>query len=150
MKEYKTPAQTYEIVKRKTNVPKAQIKSSKDASDYIRKYLYNSDLEVYESFYLLLLNSRNIITGFVKISQGGIRTTIIDIQLISKYVVNELAPQIIVAHNHPSGNANPSESDKESTKRIKQAMDIFNVNLLDHLIITADDYFSFADNGILN
>lgn len=150
MKEYKKKAETYSIKKNKTDIPSVKIKSSKDAYDYIKKYLYDDSIDIYESFYLLLLNRANNITGFVKISQGGLSGTIVDIKLICRYVIEELSNAVIIAHNHPSGNEKPSKSDIEVTKKIEKALEFIDTRLLDHLIITSENgHYSFADEGII-
>ena len=85
----------------------------------------------------------------MKLSQGGISGTVIDVRLILKKAVECLASGIILCHNHPSGNLNPSEADTKITKKIREAGTYLDVQLLDHLIISEKDYYSFADNGLL-
>lgn len=85
----------------------------------------------------------------MKLSQGGISGTVTDVRLVMKKAIENLASGIIVCHNHPSGNHNPSESDARITQKIKEAGNIMDIQLLDHLIISEKDYYSFADNGLL-
>ena len=73
----------------------------------------------------------------------------IDIKLVSKYAIESLCSGVIVAHNHPSGNTNPSNEDILITNKIKQALNIFDIQLMDHIILTEDSYYSFADEGII-
>jgi len=134
----------YELKKIQTDFPKVKITNSKISADFIKQF-YNNDIEIFESFFVLLLNQANLTIGYAKISQGGITGTVADVRLIAKYTVDSLATQVIVAHNHPTGNLLPSHADIEITKKIKQTLNIFDVNLLDHLILTADSYYSFAD-----
>jgi DNA repair protein RadC len=138
----------YELKKNQTDFQKKKITSSTLSNEFIRQF-YLDDIEIYESFFLLLLNNQNQTIGYAKISQGGITGTVVDVRIVAKYVVDSLATGIILAHNHPSGTLSPSEADKQITEKIKQAMYFFDVKVLDHIILTADSYFSFADNNIL-
>jgi DNA repair protein RadC len=123
-----------------------QIKSSRDVADIFQPVL--SDL-VYEEFWILFLNRSNRVINRMKMSQGGVSGTVTDVRMIMKRAVENLASGIIVCHNHPSGNLNPSESDNRITQKIKGAGDLLDIQLLDHIIITEKDYFSFADNGLI-
>lgn len=136
----------YELKKSFANFERKSIKQSSDAAAYIRQF-YFDDLEIFESSFILLLNRANITIGYVKLSQGGISGTIMDIKLICKYAVDALASSVIIAHNHPSGNLNPSNADIEITNKIKAALNIVDSQLIEHIILTAEGYYSFADNG---
>ena len=138
----------YSIKKNQSEFPRQKISSSKDAEQFIRQF-YGDDLEVYESFFLLLLNQANETVGYAKISQGGIAGTIVDVKIIAKYVVDTLSQAVVLAHNHPSGNIRPSQADETITTRIKATLNLFDCKVLDHIILTADNYFSFQDNGII-
>jgi DNA repair protein RadC len=85
----------------------------------------------------------------MKLSQGGVSGTVTDIRIIMKKAIEYLSSGIIVCHNHPSGNLRPSESDTKITRKIKEAGSLMDIQLLDHLIISDKDYFSFADNGLI-
>jgi DNA repair protein RadC len=124
----------------------SQIKCSGDVAEIFRPLL--SDL-AHEEFWILFLNRSNRVINRIKISQGGISGTVTDVRIIMKKAVECLASGIIVCHNHPSGNINPSESDSKITQKIKEAGNLMDIQLLDHLIISGSDYFSFADNGLL-
>jgi len=127
-----------------------QIKSSKDAYDIFIGDWDLSTIEHHESFKLLLLNRANKVLGVANISQGGTNGTVTDVKIILQYAIKSNASGIIVCHNHPSGNMNPSESDSKITQKIKEAGNLVDVQLLDHLIITTDgEYFSYADQGLL-
>lgn len=130
------------------NFKSTQIKYSGDAVQFIRQ-LYSDDILIYETAYLILLNSGNYVVGWVKLSQGGIGGTIIDNQLACIYMVKSLAKKAILVHNHPSGNTNPSLQDKQTTENLNKAFNLFNSYLLDSIILTEDSYYSFADNGLL-
>jgi DNA repair protein RadC len=103
----------------------------------------------HEEFWILLVNRSNKVIRKEKISQGGYSGTVTDVRIIMKLAVDARASGIIVVHNHPSGNLTPSESDTRITQKIKEAGNLMDVQLLDHLIIAEKDYYSFADNGIL-
>ena len=123
-----------------------QIRSSKDVKDLLLPYFI--DL-AHEEFFCLFLNRANKVIKIEQISKGGISGTVTDVRIILKNAILCTASGLIVAHNHPSGNLNPSESDTKITQKIKEAGNIMDIQLLDHLIIANDDYFSYADNGLL-
>jgi DNA repair protein RadC len=123
-----------------------QIKCSKDVADIFQPIL--SDLS-HEEFWILFLNRSNKVINRMKLSQGGISGTVTDVRIVMKKAIEYLASGIIVCHNHPSGNLNPSESDTKITQKIKEAGNLMDIQLLDHLIISDKDYYSFADNGVL-
>lgn len=120
--------------------------SSRNAYDYL-KPIYEHDVNLFESSVILLLNRKNAIVGWYKLSVGGTSGTVIDVKIICKIAIDCLASSIILSHNHPSGNLNPSRSDKDITMKVKNALALFDISLLDHLIITEDSYRSFADEG---
>jgi len=107
------------------------------------------DLE-HEEFWLLMLNRANRVLGRYKVSQGGLSGTVIDTRIILKKALDNLASSIIVCHNHPSGNKQPSDADLKITEKLKKAAEILEIKLLDHVIIADKSYFSFADEGLIN
>jgi DNA repair protein RadC len=123
-----------------------QIKCSKDVFDLLSPLL--SDLP-HEEFWILFLNRSNKVLNRMKLSQGGISGTVTDVRIVMKKAIEYLASGIIVCHNHPSGNLTPSESDTKITQKIKEAGNLMDIQLLDHLIISDKEYYSFADNGVL-
>ncbi len=123
-----------------------QIKCSKDVADIFQPLL--GDLP-HEEFWILFLNRSNKVIGRMKLSQGGVSGTVTDVRMVMKRAIECLASGIIVCHNHPSGNLNPSESDSKITMKIKDAGNLMDIQLLDHLIITDREYYSFADNGLI-
>lgn len=148
MQGYKTKIPEFQLKKISTDILKEKIIDSQSSARYARQF-YFDDLTIYESCFIILMNRNNNTIGYVKISQGGIAGTIVDVKLIAKYALESLASTVIVVHNHPTGNLNPSEADKRLTKSLKDVLKICEVDLLDHIILTEDNYFSFADNGIL-
>jgi DNA repair protein RadC len=107
------------------------------------------DLE-HEEFWLLMLNRANRVLGRYKVSQGGLSGTVIDTRIILKKALDNLASSIIICHNHPSGNKQPSDSDVKITEKLKKAAEMLEIKLLDHVIIADKSYFSFADEGLIN
>ena len=144
----KVGVKMYELKKIQTNFQKVQIKESKIGYEFIKQF-FGDDIEIFESFFILLLNRNNQTIGYAKISQGGISGTVVDIRLIAKYAVESLCSSVILAHNHPSGNLNPSEQDKNITSKVKDALNMFEISVIDHIILTSESYYSFADNGVL-
>jgi DNA repair protein RadC len=109
---------------------------------------YMSDLPV-EEFWILLLNRNNRLIKKEKISKGGVSETIVDIKVIIKLAVENLASAIVLLHNHPSGNLNPSKADIAITNKIKEACKLIDIQLLDHIIIAEKSFYSFLDEGLL-
>ncbi|MBK7683857.1 MAG: JAB domain-containing protein [Bacteroidetes bacterium] len=127
---------------------RAQIHSSSDAELLLRG-IWDSNMDFKESFYLLLTNRANRVLGWYKLSEGGLCATIVDMRILFSIAVKSLACGMILAHNHPSGNTRPSETDQQLTDKIKTAAKMMEITLLDHLILTSDSYLSFADEGLL-
>jgi DNA repair protein RadC len=124
-----------------------------DSFDAVRiaKSLYKPEIiEHHECFYMLMLNRANKVLGAAQISEGGISGTITDTRIIMQYALLSNASSIIISHNHPSGNINPSTADINITKKINEACKILDLKLLDHLIITSENYYSLADNGLID
>lgn len=125
---------------------KYKINSSKDAFNFMQPFF--EDLS-YEEFWVIYMNRSNRITDQIKISQGGVSGTVIDVRIILKHAIEKLASNLIICHNHPSGNLQPSESDKQITNKLKEAAKFHDIQVLDHLIISDNSYYSFADEGIM-
>lgn len=126
-----------------------KISSSQDVTTVLRKCFDEDTFLIQEQFIVLLMNNSNKVLGFHSLSKGAINSTLVDIRLIFSTAIKNYATSIIIAHNHPSGNIQPSQSDKSLTRKIKEAGLLLDIRLLDHVILTEDDYFSFADEGIL-
>lgn len=138
-----------ELAKRRMASPapvKKAIRCSRDAYLIIRPDL--NELS-HEEFWIILLSRSNRMIDKIKISQGGISGTITDIRMIMQEALTRLASAMILAHNHPSGNLNPSQADQQITTRIKDAAALMDITILDHLIVGEDQYFSFADENQL-
>lgn len=148
MKTYKTTMDRISLVKEKSDIKRAKITSSIDAAEYARNF-YHEDLTLYESFFMVMLNNANNTIGYVKISQGGITGTVVDIRILAKYALESLAVGVIMVHNHPSGTLKPSEADKSLTNRVKDGLRLLEINVMDHIILTEESYFSFADENLI-
>lgn len=123
-----------------------KITSSMDAALILQQQI--GDLPT-EEFWVIYLNQGNKIIKTEQISRGGITQTSVDLRIIFKRGIEQMATAMILAHNHPSGNLVPSEADKNLTKKIIEASKILDIQILDHIIVTQKDYFSFADDGLI-
>ncbi|MGC3947998.1 MAG: JAB domain-containing protein [Chryseolinea sp.] len=126
-----------------------RITSSREAANVLRSCWNESTIELFEEFNVLLTNRANRVLGIVKISSGGIAGTVADPKLIFAAALKAGASGIILAHNHPSGNLTPSQADIQLTKKLKDGACLLEIQLLDHVILTSEGYFSFADDGLL-
>lgn len=126
-----------------------KISSSKDVSDFLRRIYQRGQVQLQEQFIVIYLNQSNTIVGYYKHTVGGINSTIADVRLVLSVGLKCAAVSIILAHNHPSGNTNPSNADLDLTRKIKEAASVMDIGVLDHLILTRDSYYSFADEGLL-
>ena len=126
-----------------------QVTSPDEAEKVLRQVWDNDHIQLKEEFIILLLNNSKHCIGWSKISSGGRNATIVDPSAIFTVALLANATSIIVAHNHPSGNLNPSKSDKNLTERIKKSGDMLGITLEDHILMVADDYMSFRAKGIL-
>ena len=125
---------------------KAKIGGSKDAFQILQLKL--EDLP-HEEFWIVLLNRANKVIDTKLVGRGGVSSTVVDSKVIFSFALESLASGIILAHNHPSGNLKPSNSDIRLTKKIVDAGKIMEVPVLDHIIVGDNDYFSFADEGLI-
>lgn len=126
-----------------------KVSNSKDCVDAFREIFPPESIELRESFYILLLNRANKVLGFYRISEGGLSGTVADPRLIFSTALKANAASLVMAHNHPSGNTQPSAADIQLTKNIAEGGKILEITVLDHIILTAESHFSFADEGLL-
>ena len=122
------------------------IRNSREIAEYLRITLKDFN---YEVFAVLFLDQANKVRHFEIISHGGITGTVADPRIILKKAVEEGATSIVLSHNHPSGNLKPSRADEELTQKIKQAASFFDIRVLDHIIVSDEGYYSFADEGLI-
>jgi len=129
-----------------STLDKHVVQSSKDIAQYLKAML--KDL-TYEVFAVLFLNRANKINHFEIISRGGITGTVADPRIILKRALEEDATSIVLSHNHPSGSLKPSRADEELTKKIREAARYFDIKVIDHIIVSEEGYYSFADDGLM-
>ncbi|MEP5339444.1 MAG: JAB domain-containing protein [Algibacter sp.] len=122
-----------------------KINSSQSAYETLLNNWDDDTIELYEEFKMLLLNRANEVIGIHTLSKGGIAGTIVDLKLLFAVALKSASSSIVLAHNHPSGNLNPSEADKNLYKKIKSAAKFLDISVLDNLIITKNGYYSFVD-----
>ncbi len=131
-----------------TNQEKVKITSLKEAYDFIIKNWNLNLIEFQEECKVILMNKGNFVLGIYEASKGGIDSSVVDIRIILSVALKCHATQLILVHNHPSGNLSPSSSDQKITENLKKACKLLEISLLDHLIITKNGYYSFnEDNG---
>jgi DNA repair protein RadC len=126
-----------------------KISSSRDAHEVLKRVWNDSVIELCEQFKVIFTNRANKVLGVFEVSTGGIAGTVADPKLIFVAALKAGATGLILSHNHPSGNLTPSHADIELTRKIKQGGQLLEIQLLDHIIITSESYYSFADQGLL-
>jgi DNA repair protein RadC len=126
-----------------------QINTSAVAFEVLRLAWDQNKIELLEQFKILLLDNKNHCLGIVDIASGSINSCIVDPRILFAAALKTKTSGIILSHNHPSGNLIPSENDKNLTEKIYQGGKILNIAILDHLIISPQSYYSFADKGIM-
>ncbi|MFT6715815.1 MAG: DNA repair protein RadC [Saprospiraceae bacterium] len=138
----------FELGKRRRSASQQEltVRSSQDVFNHVQALMSGVKCE---EFWVIALNKANRMLSKRKMSSGGVSATVVDVKVILKYAVDELASAVVVFHNHPSGNAMASEADKKITHKLKQALSFCDIALLDHLIVCEDEYYSFSDEGLL-
>lgn len=126
-----------------------RVTCSKDIYEILFNNWDLNKLEYVEQFKILLLNRGNKVIGIYEVSTGGMAGTIADPKVIFSAALKCTAASIVLTHNHPSGNLKPSQADINLTRKIKAGGELLDIAVLDHLIITAEGYFSFADEGLI-
>lgn len=136
----------------KSNVKPSQrpkLLTSKDAFEILKNSWDESTIELFEEFKVMFTNRANKVLGIMEVSTGGISGTVADPRLIFIAALKAGASGMIVSHNHPSGNVIPSQADIQLTRKLKEGGKLLEIQLLDHIIVTSESYYSFADEGIL-
>jgi len=127
---------------------RTKIMRSSESVDVFRTIQeFNANMEYKEMFYVMYLNRGNKILSVIKISEGGTAGTVVDTKHIMQGAILQNASSMILCHNHPSGECRPSQADIDITNRIKQGAKLFDIGLLDHVILTPESFYSFADEG---
>jgi DNA repair protein RadC len=126
-----------------------QISSSASLYPLLVKLFDRNTILWTEELILICLNTNQVVTGYYRLSKGGRTNCIVDTRVIFTVALGSNATRIILAHNHPSGLLRPTQADKDVTKKVKEAGQLLDIILIDHLIVTQEGYFSFADEGYL-
>lgn len=140
------------VYRRKTSCKiseRPKIQSSADTYEIFMHYWDKDKIELLEEFKVIYLNKAHRVMEIISLSQGGISGTVADPRLILAGALKVAACSLILAHNHPSGSLQPSKPDETVTQKIKAAASYHDINLLDHIIMTTEGFYSFADNGLL-
>ena len=138
-----------EFGRRLMNAQAQEVDAITASDDVVRIFRPIFDGMKHEECWVLYLTNSNRIIERQRLSHGGLQGTVVDRRLVAKRALELLATQVIMVHNHPSGDAHPSEADKLLTRNIDEALQLFEIRLLDHLIIARDEWFSFRQDGIL-
>lgn len=126
-----------------------RITGSKDVYNILKDYWDDTKIELVEQFKVMLTNRANKVLGICEVSTGGVSGTVADPKLIFAAAIKAGACGIILAHNHPSGNLAASQADIDLTRKMREGGRLLEIQLLDHIIVTSEGYFSFADEGLL-
>lgn len=129
------------------NRDKVKITNSKDSYELLLSCWSQKTIELQEEFKILLLNRNHQVLGIYPLSKGGVSGTVVDAKLVFSVALKCNASSIVIAHNHPSGNLKPSEADLRLTKKLKEAGNYLDVKVLDHIILSREGYYSFADES---
>ena len=154
MKTYKKTLPSIRLVMDSSSHQAMKITSAKDAAILLTN-LYDDSIAIYESVYMITLNQANNTTGFVQLATGGITGCVVDIRLLAKYAVEMMATGVILCHNHPSGNLNPSRADDMLTQKVKEGLRTLDIQLMDHIILSpeantdASKFYSYQYEGKL-
>jgi DNA repair protein RadC len=128
---------------------RVKISSSKDAYEILNQTWNVNTIELREEMKVILLNNWHKVLGIYNVSHGGITGTVADPKLIFAAALKANATGIILAHNHPSGNSQPSQADIGLTRKCKEIGELLDIKILDHMIMTTEGYYSFADEGMM-
>lgn len=139
------------IYKRKkvSDKPQTQIKTSQSAMDYAMTNCYDKDELWREKVYVIYMDKSNNALAHLLVSVGGYSASTQDIRLIIKGALDAMATKIVLLHNHPSGNPNPSTADIQETDKLKRACSAFDIELTDHIVIGEESFFSFHDEVVI-
>ena len=123
------------------------ISNPQDMANVMRTMFDQGKINWVEECVMLCLNYANKVVGYHRISSGGVTASVMDVRVIATVALTNCATSVAIAHNHPSGNLTPSEPDKQITRKLRDGLRLLDIQLLDHLIITDNGYFSFAEEG---
>ena len=137
-------AKEYKLSCTKNEMQSVKVMGPADAVVFARNF-FSDDIDIYESCFIILTNRANKIIGWYKVSSGGLDAVIVDKKIICKVAIDSLCSGVILVHNHPSGDVKPSRADIQQTTDVKKALGMFDVTLLDHIILSDKAYYSFAE-----
>lgn len=137
-------AKEYKLTCTKNEMQSVKVMGSADAVVFARNF-FSDEIDIYESCFIILTNRANKIIGWYKVSSGGLDATIVDKKIICKVAIDALASGVILVHNHPSGDSRPSSSDIKATRDVKDCLKLFDIVLMDHIILTSTEYYSFTE-----
>lgn len=126
------------------------ISESEDAAKYLRTVFDPDTINMQEHFVVLFLNRGNYVLGYQSLAVGGVSSVVVDVRLILSTALKCLCSGIVLCHNHPSGNLNPSKADRGITSDIQRAAKYHDITVLDHIILTSEGYYSFADHRLIS
>jgi DNA repair protein RadC len=136
-------------ITRGKKVTSAKIRSAKDTVEILRKFITPSKVQTQEFACAIFLNNNNDVLAVYQLGMGGFTATVFEKRLLFAAALKLGATAIILCHNHPSGSLTPSQADKTFTKQVSEVADLHDIKVLDHIILTKENYYSFAENGIL-
>lgn len=156
MKQHMTPASAFLVSEVKVSyvnkvkaAERKQIRSSFETYQLLLQVWEQDTMDLQEHFCVLMLNRANQVLALYRLSTGGLTGTVADPRLVFSTALKVCACSIILAHNHPSGTLRPSRADEDLTMRMKEAGRMLDIKVLDHIILSSEDYFSFADEGLI-
>lgn len=135
--------------RRDTEIEQQKIQISRDAAEMSRRLYEEGTIDYKEQVWVLLMSSASKVNGYLKVAEGGIAQASVDIRLILQAALLTNSVAMILVHNHPSGNCRPSHNDDGLTMDLNKACKVLQIQLIDHVIITSEDFYSYADNGKL-
>jgi DNA repair protein RadC len=149
MKKKHTRVAEIKVSYRPATATRPIIVTSEEAYQELVPFFPTSTIALQERFVAMYLNRGNKVLGVYQLSQGGVAGTVVDVRLLLSVALKTVASGILLCHNHPSGNPTPSDADLELTRKVSEACRLFDIRLIDHLIITQGTYLSFADKALL-
>jgi len=127
-----------------------KLSTSKQVYDLMKQVYEESIINHHEQFWIVLLNTANRVLGICKVGEGGINNVLVDVRIIFQCALKANAVKVILVHNHPSNETNPSTDDRDFTRKAVESGKLLNINVIDHIIVTSSNgYFSFCDEGVL-
>ena len=140
-------AKEFRLTCTRNEMQSIKVMTPRNAYDFARNF-FSDDIDIYESCFIILTNRANQIIGWYKVSSGGLDSTIIDKKIVCKVAIDSLCSGVILVHNHPSGEVKPGKADIQQTIDVKKALGMFDITLLDHIILSDKAYYSFTEEKV--